>query len=355
MATPSVTFVIMAGGRGERLWPLVRTKRPKVCLAPDGRRTLLQATIDRLRPVWPKAQWLIVTTAEQEEAVRKDLPPALRRCVLVEPEIKNTAACLMLASVAVARRHPQGMMVAVPADQWINETAMFQLAVRTGIRAAIRHDTLALIGIPATSAQSGFGYLRAGAPVAEFHKPRAFWLKQFIEKPTRAQARRLIAHPGTYWNSGIFIGSAETFLTCMTEWLPEHARQLVPVAAKMSRGHSKALGRAYHQLTPISFDHGVMDHAQGGILVEGRFSWADLGSWDTWAKLGYASPSTISVDSDNITVISQERHLVATIGVRDLVIVRTPSATLICHPNQAQAVRDVVKQLARDTRLARYQ
>ena len=350
----AVTFVVMAGGRGERLWPLVRASCPKVCLSPDGRRSLLQATIDRLRPAWPTAQWLIVTTAEQAAAVRADVPSALRRAVLVEPEIKNTAACMMLAAVAVARRHRDGIMVAAPADQWVDDAAAFQTAVRTAIRAAVSQDTIALIGVPATHPHTGFGYLCTGAALEVFHHPQVFHIARFIEKPSRAEAQRLIRKPRTFWNSGIFVGSAENFLTRMTEWLPEQTRQLVPVAARVRRWDDAMLRRAYHKLMPISFDYGVMDHAQGGVVVEGHFSWTDLGSWDAWAKLGYASRRTVSVDSKNITVISQDDHLVATLGVRDLVVVRTPSATLICHAGRAQAVREIVKQLWSDARLMRY-
>ncbi|MBI4597990.1 MAG: mannose-1-phosphate guanylyltransferase [Candidatus Omnitrophica bacterium] len=351
----SVTFVIMAGGRGERLWPLVRAARPKVCLCPEGKCSLLQATIDRLRPAWPKAQWLIITTPEQAAAVRADVPQALRRRVLVEPAIKNTAACMMLAAVAVARRDPNGIMVAVPADQWVDRDVAFKTAVRAAIRAAISQDTIALVGIPATQPHTGFGYLCAGTPVEGFHHPAVFHIDRFIEKPTRARARRLIAKPRTYWNSGIFVGSAENFLTQMTEWLPEHARQLVPVAARVRRWNDATLRRAYRKLIPISFDYGVMDHLQGGVVVEGHFSWADVGSWDTWMKLGYGSSHHVSVDSNNITVISQQDdHLVATLGVHDLVIVRTPTATLICHPTRAQAVREVVKKISADPRLASY-
>ncbi|MBI3083027.1 MAG: mannose-1-phosphate guanylyltransferase/mannose-6-phosphate isomerase, partial [Candidatus Omnitrophica bacterium] len=110
----------------------------------------------------------------------------------------------------------------------------------------------------------------------------------------------------------------------------------------------------YRALEAVSFDHGVMDHLQGGLVVEGRFSWADLGSWETWAGLCHPSPQTVAVDSHNVTVVSQDRHLVATIGVRDLLVVHTPSATLICRPDKAQEVREVVKRLSRDPRLARY-
>jgi len=362
---PSVTFVVMAGGKGERLWPLVRVAAPKVCLSPTGRRSLLQATIDRLRPVWPQADWLIVTTKGQAEAVRAGLPRPLRRAVIVEPQGKNTAACITLAAVALAIRDPQRVMVVVPADHWIEGAGVFRRAVRAAIRAAVAHDTIATIGVRPTHPHPGLGYLCAGSSLDGFRRPRVFRLARFIEKPSRVQAARLLTRPRTYWNSGIFVGTADKFLECVTEWLPDHARRLVPLAdylrrhrlqsaAASSASFTRLAGSPYRALDGVSFDHGVMDHAQAGLVVEGCFSWADLGSWDTWAHLGRASSRTVAVDSENVTVIGQEGHLVAAIGVRDLLVVHTPTATLICGAGKSQKVRELVRRVAADPRLAAY-
>ncbi len=358
MSRPSVTFVIMAGGRGERLWPLVRTATPKVCLAPDGIHSLLRRTIDRLRPAWPGASWLIVTTREQAEAVRAALPVRLRRAVLVEPDVKNTAACITLAALALAARQPQRVMVAVPADHWVGEATAFQRAVRAGIQAAIREEAIATIGIRPVSPHPGFGYLCAGPALRGWRRPRVFQLARFIEKPQPKVAARLIAGGRVYWNSGTFIGTAEQFLLRITEWLPEHARRLVRAASGLARGNGAGLrraSRAYRALPAVSFDHGVMDHLRtGALIVEGDFPWADLGSWDAWARLGARAARTVGVDSHGVTVVSQDEHLVATVGVRDLVVVHTPSATLVCRADQTQAVRDVVRRLRTDARLAPY-
>jgi len=234
--------------------------------------------------------------------------------------------------------------------------------VRTAIRAAVAQDTLATIGIRPTRPHPGLGYLCAGARVVGSGRPRVFRLLRFAEKPSPAAARRLLARRRTYWNSGIFVGTSDKFLECVTEWLPDHTRRLVPLAGWLAHGASgapaSALARraraAYGGVRAVSFDHGVMDHLRVGLVVEGRFAWADLGSWDVWARVGKAAAPTVTVDSRNVTVIGQRGHLVATIGVRDLLIVQTPSATLICRPDKAQAVRDVVRRLAADPRLAAY-
>ena len=357
MMNPRVTFVIMAGGRGERLWPLVRTDLPKVCLSPDGRRSLLEVTIERLRPVWPQAAWLIVTTQEQRGAIRRALPRRWHASILAEPSTKNTAACLTLAAASIAAQDPGRVMVAVPADHWIGRLERFRRAMRTAIRAAVRYDTLATIGIRPTHPHPGLGYLCAGEPLASLSGVQLFRLARNVEKPSITAASRLLARPRTYWNSGMFIGTADTFLKLVARWLPGHARQLAPLGTDGSlRGGRPSVRarRAYGRVRPVSFDHGVLCHLRGGVVVDGRFPWADLGSWDLWAKLGRGAVRTLSVDSDNVTVVGQRQHLIATVGVRDLLVVQTPTATLICRADRAQSVREVVQQLAADRRLASF-
>ena len=357
MAKRAVTFVVMAGGKGERLWPLVRVSRPKVCLSPDGTRTLLQQTIARLRAAWPGARWLIVTTAGQAKAVRESLPRPLRRCVFVEPRITSTGACLTLAAVAVAARDPSTVMVAAPADHWMTRSGegAYRLAIRAAIHAAADGRTIATIGIPATQPHPGFGYLCAGASVNGVASPRVLRLTRFIEKPSRAKAAQLLKRPRTYWNSGTFIGTAEVFLERITERLPEHARRLWPLRTSIGTpAFARAAAKAYRGLAPVSFDHGVMNALRDGLVVEGRFAWADLGSWDLWARLGRSTSPVVTVDSRNVTVVSRTPHLVATIGMRNMLVVHTEDATLICPPERSQAVRGVVTQLSRDRRLRRY-
>lgn len=362
----AVTFVVMAGGRGERLWPLVRRAVPKVCLSPDGRRSLLQATIDRLRRVWPSARWLIVTTREQAEAVRASVPVALRRRVLAEPQAKNTAACITLAAVLLEARDPRGVMVVVPADHWIAGGTGFRSTLRAAIRAATAHDALVTIGIRPTHPHPGLGYLCTGSALRSPRRPRVFRLERFIEKPAPALAHRLVSRVGAWWNSGMFIGTSDKFLESIAEWLPDHARRFVPLADDLRHGLlngdsqiaadpiGRRLRQAYRTLDAVSFDHGVMDHLRGGLVVEGRFQWADLGSWDAWARVARPSSRAIAVDCTQITIVGQRNHLVATVGVRNLLVVQTPTATLICRPDRAQAVREVVKRVAANPLLAPY-
>ena len=349
-----VTVVVMAGGLGERLWPLVRRDAPKVCLAPEGKRSLLRMTLDRMRFACPGAEWIIVTTREQAGPVRRCLPASFRGRVVVEPEGRNTAACVTLAAAVVAAREPRRMLVIVPADHWIEDVQGFRRSVRAAVEAAARYDAIATIGLRPTYAHPGLGYLSAGERLSRARTIPVFGLRRFIEKPSRGMARRLLKQRRTYWNSGMFVGRSDRVLKAVTRWLPNHARHLVPLGRARGASFSRRLRAAYRRLKAISFDHGVMVHLRGGVVVEGHFRWADLGTWDTWARLKRSSGRMISVNSENVTVVSQDRHLVAAIGVRDLVVVQTPTATLLCPPDRSQAVREILRRLAADRRLARY-
>lgn len=345
----SVAFVIMAGGRGERLWPLVSSSRPKVCLSVDGRRTLLQATIDRFRSVAPRARWMIVTTQGQEAAVRASVPLRLRRAVVAEPRMKNTAACIALAALTLRDRN--GIMVVGPADHWISDTRAFRRAVRAAIDAARQSGTIVTIGIRPTHPHPGLGYLRTAAATPNSDAARR--LVQFIEKPSPRLASSLFKRSGVYWNGGYFVARVDTFLKHLNRWLPRHLRELAPVASHArTRAARHQLEEAYRRLQPVSFDHGVMAHLRDGLVIEGRFGWADLGSWDAWVKASETSTDVIGVESRNVQVISQAGHLVATIGLRDLLVVHTPAATLICPKHRAQDVRAVVGHLRTKARLA---
>ena len=352
-ATRSVVFVIMAGGKGERLWPLVRTHAPKVCLRLDGEQSLLQATVDRLTAAVPTAEWLVATTQQQADAVRASLPPRMRRAVLAEPEGRNTAACITLAAATLACRDPNGVMAVVPADHWIDDPAAYARAIQTAIRAADQQDTIVTIGVRPTQAHLGLGYVCTSDAIPGFHAPAVYRVRQFIEKPTLGVARRLLRQRRTLWNSGIFVGRSQRFLEVIAHWLPEHARAIVPLVRQSARWTPTAR-RAYASVPAISFDHGVMDHLTDGLVVEGKFRWADVGSLDSWARLRRSSTPAVTVDGQRVCVISADSHLIATIGVSDVLVVHTPSATLVCRSDQAQAVRDVVRRLESDHRLAAF-
>jgi len=368
MARPArVAYVIMAGGKGERLWPLVRSEIPKVCLpAPstarqagvsiDGTHTLLGATLKRIQPLMRRGDaLLIVTTAPQAQAVRAVLPAQVRRSLLVEPEGKNTAACIALAAATLAQRDPTSVMAVLPADHWIRQASAFRKSLLAAIEWASTDERIVTIGVRPTRIHPGLGHLCPGSLLGIRHGCRVFHLTRFVEKPSHRVAQRLLSQRRTMWNAGMFIGRVTTFLELMQQWLPHHARQLIPLGPVVGRSaFQRTAASAYRRLRAVSFDDGVMVHLRNGCVVEGDFTWEDLGSWDSWVRIRRIGAPALSIASRNVHVVSPDGHLVAAVGLRDLVVVHTPDATLVCRTQDAQAVRTVVARLAHDRSLSRY-
>lgn len=355
MKHPPVAFVIMAGGRGERLWPLVRAEMPKVCLAIDGTRTLLQATLERLQPLARTSALLIVTTAAQAHPIRRTLPATLKAQLLVEPQPKNTAACISLAAAVLAHQDPTMVMVALPADHWITPTSAFQRSLLAAIEVAQDDDWLVTIGLKPMRVHPGLGHVCAGTALGMRRGCRVFRLARFVEKPSPRLAKQLVRQGRVYWNAGIFIGRVGTFLERIQRFLPDHARHLFPLGKVAQQSAFRRQARsAYRRIRAISFDDGVMAHLGDGSVVEGDFDWEDLGSWESWVRISPNAKPALAVVSHNVRVVSPDRHLVAAIGLRDVIVVHTPDATLVCRTKDAQMVKDMVRRLAHDQRFSRY-
>ena len=355
MPRSRTAFVIMAGGRGERLWPLVCASVPKVCVSVDGKRTLLENTLARLRAIDPRAQTLIVTTAPQARAIERVLGRASKRQMLIEPQPKNTAACIALAAQTLAERDPHLVMAVVPADHWIKPLEAFRRSMRAAIDAAAASDQLVTIGLRPTRVHPGLGHLCAGRLEGVRHGCRVLHLRRFVEKPSPRLAQRLMAQGPVYWNSGCFVGRVTTFLDCIQEALPDHARRLFPLAgATTAQAFIRRASAAYRLLRAVSFDDGVMAYLKDGLIVEGAFAWEDLGSWDSWVRISPTVDAALTLRGEGVRVVSRQRHLVATVGLQDAIVVHTPNATLICRADHAQGVREIASRLARDPQRQRY-
>lgn len=349
MNSHPVSFVIMAGGRGERLWPLVRAANPKVCASLDGTGTLLQATLARLGPLTRRyrASTMVVTTADQVRPIRQRLPNGSRLSLVAEPQPKNTAACILLAAAALAHRHPETILAILPADHWIRPTAAWQRAITTAIERIRQGAPLALVGIKPTRVHSGLGHLVAGPILARRGGCRVFRMARFVEKPTPAQARALLQTPRTYWNGGMFVARARHLLALAQRWLPDHAAKLIPLGALVGRASFTARARhVYHHLRPVSFDDGIMAHAPQAEIVEGRFAWEDLGSWDSWIRTAPPRAPMLAIGGRDVRAVGPADHVVVTVGVDRVIVVHTPDATLVCDVDQAQHVREAVNWLS---------
>lgn len=339
----------MAGGSGTRFWPRSRSRLPKQLLAIAGRRSLLAETLARIAPLVPRARTLVVTGAAHASAVRREASGVPRGNVLVEPQARNTAAAIALAALRIATSAPRAVMAVLPADHVITDAAAFRATLARALDVAEQRDCLVTLGVTPTRPETGFGYIQVGPPL-EGGGAGVHAVARFLEKPDLARATALLAQGDVLWNAGIFAWRVERILAELRRWVPE---VLEPLEHAARAGTAAALARAYRRIPSVSIDTGVLERAEKVAVVRATFPWNDVGSWaavaDLWRDGDAANAvrgAAITVDSEGC-VIDAGTRLVAVLGVRDLVVVDTPDALLVCPRSRAQDVRLIVDELRR--------
>ena len=355
--------VIIAGGKGTRFWPLSRAKHPKQLLKIISQKSLIQETAERVYPLSGRDQTLVVTIADQVNALRRELKDLSKTNFIAEPQGKNTAPCIGLAALEVVRRDPDAAMIVLPADHWVRDSAAFRRTLKAAVGLALHYDQLVTIGIVPEYPETGYGYIMKGKAVGGNSSSNGFLVKRFSEKPTIAAARRLIRR-GSLWNSGIFVWKASTLLQLLARYQPAIGTGLETI--KRAAG-SKSLAnpgpqlrtviaREYKKMPNLSIDYAVMEKAgsEGRVLtLEGTFGWSDVGSWAAVHRMmqkdrdGNASQGRwLGIGSKNSLIHAPDR-LVVLLGLQNVVVVDTPDALLVGDLNRSQEVRDIVDELNR--------
>lgn len=329
--------VIMAGGAGERFWPMSRRKRPKQLLPIVGKRTMIQQTVARLQGIVPPSRMVVVTNAEQAPQVRRQLPRV--KHIIAEPVGRNTAPCIALAAATIGERDPDAVMIVVPADSWIGDLDNYRRVVRDSLALAQGKNVLVTIGIEPTSPHTGYGYIQLG----ERLNTRFSMARRFVEKPDHATAEQFFASGVYRWNAGMFVWSLHAIGEAFRKFQPDMWTD------------ARSLKRLYPKLEKISVDYAIMEKADNVVVADGDFAWDDVGDWPAVARHVVADAQGnavrgefVGIDATNCVVVGEHRHLIAAVGVSDLVIVHTRDATLVCHKHDAQKVRELVKKLAGD-------
>lgn len=339
--------VILAGGSGERFWPLSRQDRPKQFLPLAGTSSLLRDTFERIRAVVPAERVWVVTSDRHARRVRKEVPEVPARQVLGEPRGRNTAPALYLAALAISRLDPTASMLSVPADAWVPRKGPYQKSLREALKLGEAGDRLVLVGIRPTRVETGYGYIEPGAALGG---GGGRVVKRFIEKPSLARARRFVARERHLWNCGIFAWRTAVFAEAVRKHLPELARAFGALEGK--RPTRKLLDLGYRKAPSISVDHGVLERAGNVAVIPATFPWDDLGSWRALERLSpgdFRRGEVIALDSPGL-VAWAEGGTLAVVGVPDVVVVHTKEATLVVAKDRAQDVRKVVEALGKKKR-----
>ena len=344
--------VIMAGGKGERFWPLSTGAHPKQLISLFGGVPLVRLAVDRLTGLIPPDRVFILTTADLADAVREAVPGVPADQIVGEPVGRDTAATVALGAALVGQRGVDAAFCVLTADQLMSDLDRFRQTLRSALDLALESNMLITIGMAPAYPSTGFGYVEAGERVRERDGIVFFRAKRFVEKPDRARAESYLASGSYYWNSGMFVWSVDAIRKALAAHAPRleamsRRLQAIPRGAAFDAALSEEFGR----LPKISIDYAVMEKVPAFWMARGDFGWDDVG---TWLALENHFPKDAAgnvrigeveaLDAKGNIVVSEGR-LTALVGVENLVVVQADGVTLVCARDRAQDVRQVVQSL----------
>jgi mannose-1-phosphate guanylyltransferase len=360
--------IIMAGGRGERFWPLSREKMPKQLLTLLGKRSFLQSAVDRVLPLVPLKNIFIITNEAQAAAVRKQLPKLPKDNVVAEPVGRDTCAAVTLGAALVGARSTTGVMAVLPADHVIPEEKKFQQVLSDAFDLAAQGQAIVTIGIKPNEPATGYGYIQTGNELptpagAKKLKTIFYKAERFVEKPDFATAQEYVNSGQYRWNAGMFVWSFITVTNALEKHQPEMfaaCQRWFKVAANPAK-LAKILAKEYPEIKKVSIDYALMEKAQNVVVADGAFEWDDLGAWPALAR--HLKPDAegncavgdfIHVDAARNLIFdarTKNRTPIAIVGLRDSILVQTDDAVLLAHKSQAQKIKELVKKLGAEARL----
>lgn len=344
------TVLIMAGGRGERFWPKSRRSMPKqfLSLTDDGK-TMIQLTVERILPLVNMDDIYIATNRDYKTLVREQLPELPEENILCEPVGRNTAPCIGLGAVHMAKKYGDALMAVLPSDHLIKYTSIFLSTLGDAFAVAEQGSNLVTLGITPDCPETGYGYIKFSP---DKMLGRAFEVERFVEKPDLETAKAYLATEQYLWNSGMFIWKVSTILESISEYLPETYRGLCRIGDAIGTdAQQQVLEREFQAFRSESIDYGIMEKAKNIYILSGSFGWDDVGSWLAVGRIMKSNEfgnvirgNVVTVDTEN-TIIQGSGKLIATVGLENMVVVDTDDALLICEKEHAGDIKKVLENL----------
>ncbi|MBC7217909.1 MAG: NTP transferase domain-containing protein [Candidatus Caldatribacterium sp.] len=343
--------VVMAGGKGERLWPLSRSHRPKQFVRFFGK-TLLARTVERILPLVGVENLYVVTQKEHAASVLEELPFLSSRNLILEPVGRNTAPCIGLAALFLSRfSSPQEVMIVLPADHVILDDENFRKAVELATEVAQAGEWLVTFGIEPNRPHTGYGYIRCGDLFREDARGRVYYGMGFTEKPDRKTAEEYLRLGGYLWNSGMFVWTIGAILAALRQWAPEIAKGLEEIGRNLGTpGEEEVLKRVFAALPSLSIDYAVMEKAPNILVVSGKFGWSDVGSWESLydvlpkdASSNAALGECVALESRGCVLWTEKP--VVLFGVEDVVLVEERDILFLMPRQRDQEVRRLLRYL----------
>jgi mannose-1-phosphate guanylyltransferase len=349
--------VIMAGGSGTRFWPLSRINRPKQFLPIAGAKTMLEETVDRLSPLIPYQDILTISNAGQARLIKRLLPKLPAANILVEPRGKNTAASLILATARIYLHDPETVVAVLCADHLIGKKEVFLKKLAAAAEAASKNDAIITFGVPPTYPATGYGYIHFSKRNPCKVRGESFHaVLEFKEKPDFNLAKRYLAAGRHYWNSGMFIWRADVFARQLEKYAPLFFPFWLRIIKALKEKDKSEIMTVFDEIPSLSIDYALMEKTGGLLMNEGTFGWSDVGAWSSLAEVwprdrdGNALRGDgLLLDSKNCLVYSPLK-LTALVGLKDVIVVDTEDALLVCHKDHDQKVRGILSRLKEKAR-----
>ncbi len=346
----TTTALIMAGGRGERFWPKSRRNLPKqfLSLTDDGK-TMIQLTVERILPLVKMEDIYVATNKDYRKLVKEQLPQLPEENILCEPVGRNTAPCIGLGAVYMAKKYQDAVMLVLPSDHLIKFNKMFLTSLRDAGQVAEAGENLVTLGITPDYPEIGYGYIKFDPQTSE---GRAYAVERFVEKPGLETAKEYLAAEEYLWNSGMFVWKVSTILKNMELYLPTTYSRLKKIQDAIGTNEEEyVLEHEFAEMESQSVDYGIMEKAKNIYTLPGTFGWDDVGSWLAVGRIKRTNESGNVVNGNVITVnthnciIQGEEKLIAGVGLEDMIIVDTEDAILICAKDSAGDIKKVLENL----------
>lgn len=346
--------IIMAGGSGQRFWPLSNEEHPKQLLKLFSDKTMIRETVDRILPIIPSERIFIATNVKQAEDIRRELPFLPEENIIVEPKFKDTAACIGYASIYIRNLLGECSFIVLPSDHLISDRNSFLEIIKRGEKLIEKPGRIAIFGIKPDKPETAYGYVEAERERIE----EAFRVASFKEKPVLEVAKDYLAKGNYYWNSGMFMWSDKTILSHIEELMPGHWSTL-KIIEELLKGEmdEDSLARAFDEFEKISIDYGVMEGARDVVVLPADIGWNDIGNFtaldDIFAHTENGSVVRIHQGEqvvehnsrDNIIINEGSKKVIATLGMKDTVIVETDDVLLVCRKEEAQDIKALLKKV----------
>jgi mannose-1-phosphate guanylyltransferase len=354
--------VILAGGRGERFWPLSRTEHPKQLLHITSDKTMLQETIDRVKNQIPVERTLVVTGENIKKAILEKVSYLNEENLIVEPEMKNTCLAIGLAAVHLEKIDPSATMVVLSSDHMIKPEEKLQKILEVGIEIATSGEHLITLGIVPTRAETAYGYIEFSELYNSIDDILVYQIKEFKEKPNRIVAQQYYYDRRHLWNSGMFIWTASTILKALEKHMPQMFKEIISYSKQIgTKNQDEAKRKLYRNAESISIDFAVLEKADNALVIKADLQWDDVGSWLSLDRVKQKDRNSNvlvgeakTINTYETTIVNDSGGIIATLGVSDLVIVKTDEIVFVAHKTKVQDVKDLLREFAENKEWEKY-